>query len=112
MAGEQPSALSFEPVLRTIFLTLRAVAVATGVVRVVERPAVVTAVERAAEGRGATGDDVVHRPAVRGQHLLRVRQRIGRAGDPKDLRQLQHGATAVESNLPMGWGVSSAASGR
>ena len=93
IAGEQPGALSFEPVLGTIVLTRRAVAIATGVVREVECAAVVTARERAIEGRGATGHDVVHRAPVRRPHLFCVRLRVGRARDANDLRELQHGAT-------------------
>jgi hypothetical protein len=103
VASQEARPQAFEPLLGAIRLALRAVAVATRVVRVVERPAVVTAVERAAEGRGATGDDVAHRPVVRGQLLLGVRQRIGRARCLEDVRELHHLATAVSDGVCGGW---------
>ena len=49
IAGEQASAEALEPRLGAIVLTRRAVPVATGVIRVLERATVVTAVQRAAE---------------------------------------------------------------
>ena len=53
IAGEQASAEALEPRLGAIVLTRGAVPVAAGVIRVLERAAVATAVERAAERRGA-----------------------------------------------------------
>ena len=93
VTGEQTRPHALEPVLRTIRLTGRAVAIATGVIGVVERRAVVTAIERAAEGRRATRDDVVDRAPVRRQQAPRVRRDVRRARGADDVRQRGHGPT-------------------
>lgn len=67
--GEEPLPESGEPRLGTSILALGAVAVATGVVAVLERAAVVAAEERATKGRSATRGDVGDRSPVRGQEL-------------------------------------------
>ena len=87
------------PVLGALLLTLGAVAIAARVITVVERAAIVTAVEGAAECRGAAADDVVHGAAMRGQHPCRVDLTVARPRGAEDVRQLQrlrHGAKAVD----------------
>lgn len=69
IAGQHPVANAFEPGLRPILLALGAVPVTTRVVAIVERAAVITAIEGAAQGSCSTVDDVVERAPVRGQEL-------------------------------------------
>jgi len=64
IARQQSRAKAGEPILSPVLLAFGAVPVATRVVAVVERTAVVTAVERSAEGRGAAGDNLLHGTAV------------------------------------------------
>jgi len=90
VAGEEPVAELFEPLLGAIVLALGAVAVAAGVVTVLQGRAVVAAVEGAAEGWGATVDDVVHGPPVRGQESPGVGLDVGRPRSTEDVRQLHH----------------------
>ena len=73
IARQEPLLDAREPVLRAIVLALRTVAIATGVIAIVQRAAVVAAIERAAEGGRAAGDDVVERAALGRQQLPGVR---------------------------------------
>ena len=99
VAGEQARAEALEPVLRPILLARRAMPVATRVIRVLERAAVVTAMERAAHRRGATAGDVGHRATVRRQHPPRVRLHIRGARGANDVREGQHGSASVRGAL-------------
>ena len=111
VARQQARARALQPVLRALVLTRRAVAIAARVVRVVERRAVVTAIERPAEGRRATGDDVVQRAAVRRQHPPRVRLDVRRARGAEDVRHREHGTTPWTASRGSG-ALSGVASGR
>ena len=94
VAGEEPVAELFEPLLGAIVLAPGAVAVAAGVVAVLELAAVVAALEGAAQGWRATLDDVVHGPPVRGQELPGVGLDVGRPRSTEDVRQLHHRPTS------------------
>ena len=72
IAREEARAHALEPILGPILLALGAMAIATGVIGVVERAAVVAPVEGTAERARATAHDVVHRATVRGQHPVGV----------------------------------------
>ena len=66
-AWEQAALHAHEPALGAIVLAFRTVPIATRVITVVERPAVVAPIERAAESRRAAPDDVLERSAL-GRH--------------------------------------------
>jgi hypothetical protein len=78
-------------VLRAIGLAFRAVAVATRVIAVLEGPAVVTAIARAAEGGGATLDNGGEGVALGWPERPGVRGEIRRSRRADDVRQLDHG---------------------
>jgi len=85
-----------EPGLRTIRLALRAMAIATGVVAIVQRAAVVAPIQGAAEARRATVDDVVQGATVGRQEAPGVCVEVRRPSHADDLRQLEHEACARE----------------
>ena len=77
-----------EPTLGLFPVTLRTMPVPAGMITVVLLPAVITAIELAATGGGATAHQLL-------QHLLLAGQKpvglsIGRAVEAEDVRHLDH----------------------
>jgi hypothetical protein len=80
--------LGLEPLLGSVVLAFRAVAVAAGMVAVAQLVALGTGVELSAESVGAAVFDGVHGPAVRGEQVMGVLLAVGRAVLAKDVCQL------------------------
>ena len=71
-------------------MTLRTVPVATGVVAVLPRAALITGPHVAAEGRRATGHDVAQGAAMRRQQRCRMQTFVDLARRADDVRDLEH----------------------
>jgi hypothetical protein len=88
--GQHERPLLGEPVLDLLVLTLGTVAVLAGVVLVVILLALGAAVQVPAEGRGATGRNILDGPPVAGEEPGVVLGEIGRAMQAENVRQLRH----------------------
>src|SRR5207245_9409384 len=89
-AREQTGALPLQPALGLLPVTLRAVPVATGVVTVLARAAVITRLDMPTEGHRATGHDVGQGPAVRRQQRRAVERLVDLTRRADDVRELEH----------------------
>src|SRR5438093_9311488 len=84
-----------EPTLGLFPVTLRTMPVPAGMITIVLLPAVITAIELAATGRGTTADQIFEHLLLAGQQ--RVLLSIGRAVEAEDVRHLDHERGGLES---------------
>jgi hypothetical protein len=89
-AGGEQVAPALDPALGAVMPAGGAVAVAAGVVGEVVVAAAVALVDVAAEGLGAAGGDVAHRPQVGGEQGPAEAADERRAGGPEDLPEGRH----------------------
>jgi hypothetical protein len=76
--------------IRLLVLTLGAMPVLAGMIRVAELVTLLAEIDLAAAGFGAAGFDVLHGPPMRRQHAGAEPGAILRTMQPKDLGQLDH----------------------
>ena len=89
-AGEQALTPALEPAARLVAVTLRAMAVLTGVIAVALRIALITAPELASEMWSPAGLDIAHHSSMRGKHVGAEAPAVEISRLAEDLGDLDH----------------------